>query len=59
MFFREQNLFDRRKKGMEFDTFKKYFFPHLYLVQDDVDDADDKAALKTKLDLMKNKDKQP
>lgn len=44
---------------MDFDTFKKYFFPHLYLVQDDVDDADDKAALKTKLDLVKNKDRQP
>lgn len=43
---------------MDFDTFKKYFFPHLYLVQDDVDDADDKAALKTKLDLVKNKDNQ-
>jgi len=43
---------------MDFDTFKKFFFPHLYLVQDDVDDADDKAALKTKLDLVKNKDRQ-
>lgn len=43
---------------MDFDTFKKFFFPHLYLVQDDVDDADDKAALKNKLDLVQNKEGQ-
>ena len=42
---------------MDFDTFKKFFFPHLYLVQDDVDDADDKAAFKTKIDLVKNGDR--
>jgi hypothetical protein len=44
MFFREYNLFDKRKAGMDFDNFKKNFFPHLYLVQEDVDDAEDKAA---------------
>ena len=51
MFFREQNLFAKGKPGMEFDTFKKYFFPHLYLVQDDIDDADDKAAYQNKREL--------
>ena len=44
---------------MEFDTFKKYFFPHLYLVQDDVDDADDKAAYQNKRELLKNLENQP
>jgi len=59
LFFRESNLFDKNKKGLEFDTFKKFFFPHLYLVQDDVDDADDKAAMRTKTELKQNADKQP
>jgi hypothetical protein len=47
-FFLDQNLFNRHKKGLEFDSFKKYFFPHLYLVQEDPDDADDKAAFANK-----------
>lgn len=44
LFFKDQNIFHSQKEGLEFDTFKKYFFPHLYLVQEDPDDADDKAA---------------
>ena len=59
MFFREYNLFDKRKAGMDFDTFKKNFFPHLYLVQEDMDDAEDKAAYHNKSELIKNNDKQP
>jgi len=59
MFFREQNLFNSQTKGMDFDSFKKYFFPHLYLVQEDPDDADDKAAYNNKRELIKNKGKQP
>lgn len=59
LFFRESNLFDKSKKGLEFDTFKKYFFPHLYLVQDDPDDAEDNAAMQTRNELKKNSEKQP
>jgi len=44
LFFEDQNIFDKYKQGVDFDSFKKYFFPHLYLVQEDPDDADDKAA---------------
>lgn len=40
-FFREYNLFNAESKGLNFDNFKKNFFPHLYLVQEDKDDADD------------------
>ncbi len=29
MFFREFNLFSSSKKGLDFDDFKKNFFPHL------------------------------
>lgn len=59
MYFREYNLFDKRKAGMDFDTFKKNYFPHLYLVQEDVDDFEDKAAYQNKSELLKNNDKQP
>ena len=44
---------------MDFDTFKKYFFPHLYLVQEDPDDAEDKAAYMNKKHLIENKQNQP
>jgi len=32
LFFRDQNLFNSHKAGLDFDSFKKFFFPHLYLV---------------------------
>ena len=40
VFFKEYNLFPK-DEGLSFDNFKKNFFPHLYLVQEDRDDADD------------------
>lgn len=55
VFFRDQNLFNSQSQGMDFDTFKKYFFPHLYLVQEDPDDAEDKAAYMNKKHLIENK----
>ena len=36
---------------MDFDTFRKCFFPHTYLAQDPADDADDKLAKKNRDDL--------
>ena len=59
MFFREYNLFNSKKAGMDFDTFKKNFFPHLYLVQEDIDDAEDKAAYQNKAELRKTNVNQP
>jgi len=32
LYFKEYNLFPMNKKGIDFDNFKKNFFPHLYLV---------------------------
>ena len=57
MFFREYNLFAPGSKGIDFDSFKKNFFPHLYLVENAKDDADEKEAYDNKIELLKNKDK--
>ena len=43
-FFQEYNLFNDNEKGINFDNFKKNFFPHLYLCQDEKDDAEDIKA---------------
>lgn len=59
LFFRDQNIFSKQKEGLEFDGFKKYFFPHLYLVQADPDDHDDKTAFQNKMELIGNKEKHP
>ena len=56
MFFREYNLFNSQTKGLDFDNFKKNFLPHLYLVENAKDDAEDKEAYNNKAELIKNKD---
>jgi hypothetical protein len=56
-FLVDQNIFSRHREGLDFDSFKKYFFSQLYLVQEDPDDADDKLAYQNKKELLKNKDK--
>ena len=48
VFFQENNLFTPGTNGISFDSFKKNFFPHLYLVQDPMDDADDLLAKKNR-----------
>ena len=55
LYFIENNLFPNDKPGISFDNFKKNFFPHLYLVQDDKDDAEDTLALQNKMEILKNK----
>jgi hypothetical protein len=55
LYFIENNLFPSDKPGISFDNFKKNFFPHLYLVQDDKDDADDTLAHENKMEILKNK----
>jgi len=56
MYFKEFNLFkipvgDGSEKAIDFDNFKKSFFPHLYLVQDELDDAEEKAAKLKRVEL--------
>jgi len=54
LYFKEYNLFPSNSQGMNADDFKKNFFPHLYLVQEEADDADDKEAFKNKQSLINN-----
>lgn len=37
------------------DEFKKNFFPHLYLVQEEPDDQEENEALANKREILKNK----
>lgn len=48
LYFVEFNLFARDAKGIDFDNFKKNFFPQHYLVQDPPDDFEDKQAQVTR-----------
>lgn len=48
LYFKEYNLFPSNSQGMNADDFKKNFFPHLYLVQEEADDAEDKEAFHNK-----------
>jgi hypothetical protein len=59
MFFKEFNLFPEGEKGIDFDNFKKNFFPHHYLVQDPSDDFDDKVAKVTRDEIMDNGKEHP
>lgn len=44
LYFVDYNLFNKNSPGLNFDTFKKNFFPHQYLVGDPPDDQGDKDA---------------
>ena len=47
-------------QGMGFDAFKKTFFPHLYLINDDKDQSDDERRDRLeKKSILRNQDKQP
>jgi hypothetical protein len=59
LYFKEYNLFPSNSPGMNADDFKKNFFPHLYLVQEEADDAEDKEAFKNKQSLINNIEIQP
>jgi len=43
--------------AMNFDSFKKIFFPHLYVVAQDPGSDDERQARKTKIELEVNKEK--
>jgi hypothetical protein len=40
-FLKLTGLFSSNPQGMNFDTFKKTFFPHLYLINDDAEESDE------------------
>jgi uncharacterized protein YneF (UPF0154 family) len=58
-YFKSNNLFAAGTKGLDFDTFKKNFFPNHYLVAEDKDDADDKQAFFNRQQIDTNIEKQP
>lgn len=48
IYFREYNLFPSNSPGMSADDFKKNFFPHLYFVPEEPDDAEEKENYQNK-----------
>ena len=44
---------------MNFDRFKKTFFPHLYFIQEGQEMEEERAESKMKAQMKKNKEKQP
>ena len=58
-FFNGYNMFTENEGGISLDTFKKIFFPQLYLVQEDKDDIDDIKANEMRNALDTKKDEQP
>lgn len=54
LYFIEYNLFAKGSPGLDFDTFKKNIFPHLYLVGDPADDLGDKVAEKDRNEMKKH-----
>ena len=48
-------MFKINTPGMNFDTFKKTFFPHLYLINDDLEQSDeDRRDRNEKKSILKN-----
>jgi Ca2+-binding EF-hand superfamily protein len=58
-FLKGYNLFNSSEPGINFDNFKKVFFPHLYLVQDDKDDLYDDQAKNIREYVLNNKEDLP
>lgn len=56
LYFIDYNLFSKGSPGLDFDTFKKNFFPHLYLVGDPADDEADKDAEKNRNEMKAHGD---
>ncbi len=44
--------------SMTFDTFKKYFYPHLYIVEEEPQSDEDREVVKKKQEFKNNKEKQ-
>lgn len=49
----------RPGNSMDFDSFKKIFFPHLYVLVDDPGSDDEKKARAAKSEMRQNKEKHP
>jgi Ca2+-binding EF-hand superfamily protein len=58
-YLNNSGIFMEGAHGINFDTFKKSFFPHLYNIAQDKDDEDDIQAAEVRKQLETNEDKQP
>jgi Ca2+-binding EF-hand superfamily protein len=58
-FFNVYNLFSEGTNGVSLDTFKKIFFPQLYLVQEDKDDSEEMKAKEMRQQIDNNRAEQP
>lgn len=54
-YFSSQNMFAGDSAGLNFDSFKKNFFPHLYAVNEDKDDEDDIHAANIRHEINHHK----
>lgn len=45
------------KEGMNLDSFKKTFFPHLYLINEDEESEDERKEVEMKKQIKNNKEK--
>ena len=57
LFSKPMLRYDSVPDGLTFDTFKKDFFPHLYLIVEEPQSDEDRQAKKDKIELRKNKGK--
>lgn len=58
-FLNSENVFPEETKGMNFDSFKKYFFPNHANVEEDKDDAYDEKMANRREEFLKKFEKQP
>ena len=59
-FVRQEGMFDSSHNAMNFDSFKKTFFPHLYLINDDIEQSDEERyENRERRAMLKNQDRQP
>ena len=58
LFFNDQNLFQKGSPGIDFDSFKKMFFPQFYMVHDDGGDDAEKEASDIKKTLTRFPEKE-
>lgn len=58
-FLKNENVFPDGSKGMNFDSFKKYFFPNHAAVEEDKDDAYDEKMANRREEFLKKFEKQP
>lgn len=50
-FLKQNNLFSTAEQGLNFDSFKKIFFPQLFLINEEHDSDEDKKMKKDQIEM--------